>query len=109
MGISDNIPKHVAIIMDGNGRWAKQRKLPRTRGHIEGVKRVEEIVAVANKMGIAALTLFTFSTENWSRPQREISMLMRTLIVVLNKKIKELSRANIRLRFIGKREGVPAE
>ncbi len=102
-----DLPQHVAIIMDGNGRWAKQRNLPRTHGHLEGVKRVEEIVRVASKMGIKVLTLYAFSTENWTRPQDEVSMLMRTLISVLNRKVRELDKADIRLRFIGRREGVP--
>lgn len=104
---ANDLPQHVAIIMDGNGRWAKQRNLPRTHGHLEGVKSVEEIVRVASQMGIKVLTLYAFSTENWTRPEDEVSMLMRTLITVLNEKIKELSKANIKLQFVGRREGVP--
>ncbi len=103
----DRMPKHVAIIMDGNGRWAQKRNQPRTRGHLEGVKRVEEIVSAARLMGIRVLTLYTFSTENWTRPQREVSMLMRTLITVLNSKVKNLHKRNIRLQFIGKKNGIP--
>lgn len=103
----DKLPRHVAIIMDGNGRWAKSRHLPRTSGHIAGVKRVEEVVSSARKKGIKVLTLYTFSTENWNRPQKEVSMLMRTLIAVIKRKIKELDRSGIRIQFIGKREGVP--
>ena len=106
--MNEGVPKHVAIIMDGNGRWAKKRNLPRTSGHIEGVKRVEDIVRVAGKMGVSVLTIFAFSTENWTRPRTEVSMLMRTLIAVLNKKIRELSKANVKLKFIGNREGVSA-
>lgn len=102
-----DLPQHVAIIMDGNGRWAKQRNLPRTHGHLEGVKRVEEIVRVAREMGIKALTLYAFSTENWRRPEDEVSMLMRTLIAVLNRKVRELDKVNIKLQFIGRREGIP--
>jgi len=98
---------HIAIIMDGNGRWAKKRNLPRTHGHIEGVKRVEEIVQAASEMGIKVLTLYAFSTENWTRPEDEVSMLMRTLISVLNKKIRRLNKANIKLQFIGRKEGIP--
>ena len=105
---SENLPQHVAIIMDGNGRWAQSRHLPRTSGHIEGVKRVEEIVYFASARGIKVLTLFTFSTENWNRPKQEVSMLMKMLITVLNKKIQELNKKNIRLQLIGRREGVPA-
>lgn len=101
------LPAHVAIIMDGNGRWAKQRHLPRTQGHIEGVKRVEEIADVANRMGIQVLTLYTFSTENWQRPKSEVSMLMNTLASVLSNKVKKLAQGNMRFQFIGQREGVP--
>jgi undecaprenyl diphosphate synthase len=103
----DKLPKHIAIIMDGNGRWAQKRHLPRTQGHVEGVKRVEEIVAAARKAGIEVLTIYAFSTENWSRPQDEVSMLMRTFIAVLGQKAKELRANGVRIRFIGRREGVP--
>ncbi|HOW34910.1 MAG TPA: isoprenyl transferase [Candidatus Omnitrophota bacterium] len=105
----NSLPVHVAIIMDGNGRWARQRRLLRTQGHLEGVKRVEEVIKSASDMGIKVLTLFTFSTENWNRPKDEVSILMKTLISVLNKKARELNRANIRLQSIGRREGVPTE
>jgi len=103
----DHLPKHIAIIMDGNGRWAKQRHLPRTSGHLEGVKRVEELISATREAGIKVLTLYTFSTENWSRPENEVSMLMETLINVLNKNIQRLCEGNIRFQFIGRREGVP--
>ncbi len=105
----EKIPQHVAIIMDGNGRWAENRHLPRTSGHAEGVKRVEEIIEVASKIGIKALTLYTFSIENWTRPQTEISMLLRTLCTVLNNKINKLMEGNIKFRFLGREEGVPDE
>ena len=103
----NHLPQHIAIIMDGNGRWAKQRNLPRTQGHVEGVKRVEEVVQAAREIGIKALTLYAFSTENWSRPEDEVSMLMQTLISVLNKKIAQLNENAVKLQFIGRREGVP--
>jgi len=103
----NHLPKHVAIIMDGNGRWARQRHLPRTQGHLEGVKRVEEIIAAAQEMGIKVLTLYAFSTENWSRPEDEVSMLMETLINVLNRNITRLCEGNIRFQFIGRRNGIP--
>ncbi len=103
----DKIPKHVAIIMDGNGRWARERHLTRPQGHLEGVKRVEEIVEAAREAGIAVLTLYAFSTENWSRPQDEVSMLMRTFITVLGQKAKQLHANGIRIHFIGRRQGVP--
>ncbi|MDO8674583.1 MAG: isoprenyl transferase [Candidatus Omnitrophota bacterium] len=101
------VPMHVAIIMDGNGRWAQARHLTRTQGHIEGVKRVEEITQAALKAGVKVLTLYAFSTENWSRPPDEVSMLMRTLVSALNQKAKELHVHGVRIRFIGRRQGVP--
>ena len=101
------VPVHVAIIMDGNGRWARARHLTRAQGHVEGVKRVEEIVAAARKAGVKVLTLYAFSTENWSRPQDEVGMLMRTLVSVLGQKAKELHANGVRIRFIGRRQGVP--
>lgn len=103
----ENLPKHIAIIMDGNGRWAKKRKLPRTQGHMEGIKRVEEIVEEAARLGIKVLTLFTFSTENWQRPKSEISMLMRMLTEILKKKIRKLKENNIQFQTIGRKDRVP--
>ena len=103
----DQLPRHVAIIMDGNGRWAQRQRLPRTRGHMEGVKRVEEITAYACEIGIEVLTVYAFSTENWSRPQEEVSMLMRMFITALGQKAKKLRANNICIRFIGRRQGVP--
>jgi undecaprenyl diphosphate synthase len=103
----DRIPVHVAIIMDGNGRWAKQRGLPRTVGHHEGMKRVKEIVKVAHEMGIKVVTFFAFSSENWNRPKREINMLMRYLNHYLVKEIAELDKNNIRFRVIGRDEPLP--
>jgi undecaprenyl diphosphate synthase len=103
----ENLPTHVAIIMDGNGRWAKRRNLPRFQGHLEGVKRVEEITATAGALGIKVLTLFTFSTENWQRPKDEVSMLMKTLCAVLDKNLKKLVKQNVCFQFIGRREGIP--
>lgn len=105
--ILDNIPKHVAIIMDGNGRWAQQKHLPRTQGHLQGVKRVDEIIQESALLGIQVLTLYTFSTENWSRPQSEVSMLMETIVKVLSEKLKKLCEKNIRFRVSGRRQGVP--
>ncbi len=105
----NKIPRHVAIIMDGNGRWAKARGLARTQGHLEGVKRVEEIIKAARNSGIEFLTLYAFSTENWSRPQDEVSMIMRTFIMVLGQKARELAQNGVRIHFIGRREGVPQD
>lgn len=103
------IPKHVAIIMDGNGRWAQGRRLPRYRGHLEGVKRVEEIIGVASNIGLQVLTLYAFSTENWQRPKNEVRALLKLLCSVLEKKTKMLNEHNIRLSFIGQREDVPLD
>ena len=102
-------PRHVASIMDGNGRWAKARGMSRTQGHLEGVKRVEEIIKASRDIGIEFLTIYAFSTENWGRPQDEVSMIMRTFIMVLGQKAKELGKNGIRINFIGRRQGVPAE
>lgn len=101
------IPRHVAIIMDGNGRWAENQSLPRAQGHIEGVKRVEEIIDVAQELGIKVITLFTFSTENWDRPENEVTLIMNILSAVLDKKLKKLKNDNIRLRTIGRTERIP--
>lgn len=101
------IPQHVAIIMDGNGRWAKARHLPRTFGHLEGVKRVKEIVNAANDLGIKVLTIFTFSTENWNRPKREIDMLMKYLENYLKNNLGELKKNGIRLNVMGRRDRIP--
>ncbi len=105
----DKLPQHVAIIMDGNGRWAKSRHLPRTQGHAEGVKRVEEIIIQAHALGIKVMTLYAFSTENWARPAEEVSMLMRLFIMVLSSRVKDIAEQGVRLRFIGRRQGVPNE
>jgi undecaprenyl diphosphate synthase len=105
----DQLPRHVAIIMDGNGRWAQARGMSRTQGHLEGVKRVEEIIRAARDMGIEFLTIYAFSTENWKRPQDEVSMIMRTFIMVLGQKARELADKGVRINFIGRREGIPQE
>lgn len=102
------IPVHIAIIMDGNGRWAKARGLARTQGHLEGVKRVNEIIEAASDMGVKVLTLYTFSTENWTRPEAEVSMLMQTMINVLGQKLKQLCEKNVQFRVSGRRIGVPS-
>jgi len=103
----NNIPKHVAIIMDGNGCWAKERGLSRTQGHRAGIKRIEEIVKAANALGIKVVTFFTFSTENWSRPKKEVHMLMRYLDNFLTRKINELDKNNVRLIVIGRDKPIP--
>jgi len=105
----NKLPRHVAIIMDGNGRWAQARGLSRTQGHMEGVKRVEETIHYAHDIGIEFLTLYAFSTENWNRPSDEVSMIMRTFIAVLGQKAKDLAKNGIRINFIGRRRGIPDE
>lgn len=101
------LPKHVAIIMDGNGRWAKAKGLLRTQGHIEGVKRLDETVALARKKGIRYLTVYAFSTENWDRPADEVDMLLKTMLAVLGQKVEGLHKSGVCIRFIGRRNGVP--
>ncbi|WP_375420687.1 isoprenyl transferase [uncultured Sphingomonas sp.] len=98
---SGAIPRHVAIIMDGNGRWAKQRHLPRLAGHKAGVDAVRKITRAARAMGIEALTLYAFSSENWRRPEEEVSDLMGLLRIFIRSDLDELARENVRLRVIG--------
>ncbi len=103
----NNIPKHIAIIMDGNGRWAKARSLSRTSGHREGTKRVKEIVKEAVQLGVKVITFFAFSTENWSRPKSEINVLMRYLSDFLVREVKEMDKKNIRFLVIGRSQPLP--
>ena len=102
-----NLPRHIAIIMDGNGRWAKRRGLPRVAGHRAGIKAVREAVKGCGSLGIDYLTLYTFSVENWKRPAREVNALMRFLRDTLKKETLELDRNNVRLRVIGRTEDLP--
>ncbi len=102
------LPAHVAIIMDGNGRWARAKGLPRFRGHQEGVEAAERTARAAAEIGIEVLTLYAFSTENWKRPRREVSFLMRLLGDFLSRKRKELVDDDIKLVHIGSEEGLPA-
>jgi undecaprenyl diphosphate synthase len=97
----NNLPKHIVIVMDGNGRWAEKRKLPRIFGHREGGKAAEKIIESCVRKRIDELTLFAFSTENWKRPQNEVGFLMELFLNALNKDVKRLHRNNIRLRIIG--------
>lgn len=96
-----NLPQHVAIIMDGNGRWAEQRGKPRVWGHKKGVEAVRRSVSFCRELGIPSLTLFAFSSENWRRPQEEVSTLMRLFLLVLQKEVKALHKNNIRLKIVG--------
>ena len=96
-----NVPKHIAIIMDGNGRWAKERGLPRIAGHREGINSVREITRICGEIGVKYLTLFTFSTENWNRPKIEVKALMTLLLSTIKKEIKELHKNNVKFSTIG--------
>ncbi len=100
------MPAHIAVIMDGNGRWARQRALPRQAGHRAGVKTARLIVEACAKRGVGALTLFAFSSENWRRPRREVGALMRLFIEALDREVEELHANGIRLSFIGERGGL---
>lgn len=101
------VPAHVAIIMDGNGRWAKQRKLPRIAGHHEGMKTVRKITRFANELGIQVLTLYAFSTENWKRPKMEIDFLMKLPVEFLSTYLPELIEKNVKVEMIGNLDSLP--
>jgi undecaprenyl diphosphate synthase len=103
------VPSHVAIIMDGNGRWAKSRGLPRTMGHKAGVNALRETVRNAADFGISYLTLYAFSSENWSRPASEVSDLMGLLKLFIRRDLAELHQSNVRVKIIGEREGLPSD
>lgn len=95
------MPQHVAVIMDGNGRWAKKRFLPRVAGHVKGVELVREMVRACLERGIQYLTLFAFSSENWRRPQEEVTLLMQLFVKALEQEVEKLDRNGVRLRIIG--------
>lgn len=105
----DNIPKHIAIIMDGNGRWAKKRKLPRTMGHKAGVETIRRVLKEADKLGIKYMTLYAFSTENWKRPKDEVSALMKLLVQYLRQEIKELHKNGVKINVLGDVSRLPKE
>ncbi len=102
-----SIPRHIAIIMDGNGRWARENGKSRIEGHITGVDSVRDIVEICAELDVSYLTLFTFSTENWKRPEKEVSALMQLLIKVLRKEARKLHENNIRLNVIGNTSRLP--
>ena len=104
----NNLPEHIAIIMDGNGRWAKKKFLPRYFGHQEGMKRVVEIVRTSSKLGIHHLTLYAFSTENWKRPKDEIGHLMKILVTYIKNELKVLIENNVKLNIIGDISKLPS-
>ena len=95
------MPQHVAVIMDGNGRWSKKRFLPRVAGHVKGVELVREMVRACLERGIQYLTLFAFSSENWRRPQEEVTLLMQLFVKALEQEVEKLDRNGVRLRIIG--------
>ena len=105
----NNIPKHIAIIMDGNGRWAKQKGKLRTFGHKNGVKSVREATEAAAQIGVKYLTLYAFSTENWNRPKMEIKALMELLVSTIAREVKTLNKNKIRLQTIGNTEDLPSK
>lgn len=107
MSNTEDLPKHIAIIMDGNGRWAKSRNLPRTQGHRRGAETTKLIVKTCSQIGIKFLTLYTFSTENWRRPEYEINFLMQLLERFLKKEIGSLKKSNIKFLTIGRTEQLP--
>src|SRR5262245_46537866 len=104
---SNNLPKHIAVIMDGNGRWAKQHGMPRLYGHKQGVKAVREITEASAELGIQYLTLYAFSTENWNRPDTEVTGLMTLLVETIKAELATLEKNNIRLRAIGDLSKLP--
>jgi undecaprenyl diphosphate synthase len=104
-----DIPRHIAVIMDGNGRWAKERGLPRREGHRAGAESVREVTDACIDIGVEYLTLYAFSSENWNRPQAEVKALMELLDRFLSEKAKDLKKQNIRLKTIGQTERLPAK
>lgn len=100
-----DLPKHIAVIMDGNGRWAKSRGKPRVFGHRAGAKAVRKTISAAARLGIQAITLFAFSSENWRRPKDEVSLLMDLFVTALTKEVKRLHQNNLQLRIIGDKSG----
>ena len=105
--INNNIPKHIAIIMDGNGRWAKAHSLPRIAGHKEGIDSVRAITKKCGDIGVKHLSLYTFSSENWSRPIKEVKALMGLLLLTIRREIKDLDKNNVRLTTIGNMGDLP--
>ena len=105
----NNIPNHIAIIMDGNGRWAKERKLPRSMGHKAGVETIRRILKEATRLGVKNLTLYAFSTENWGRPKDEVSALMKLLVSYLRKELDECHKNGVRMNVFGDMSMLPEE
>jgi undecaprenyl diphosphate synthase len=104
----EKVPRHVAIIMDGNGRWAQRRGLPRAMGHRAGVEALRDIVRMSSDVGVEVLTVYAFSTENWSRPQDEVSAIFKLMLEYLSREVAELVANNVRIRIIGERDNLNA-
>lgn len=104
-----HVPRHIAIIMDGNGRWARQRGFERSAGHVEGVNTVRRITTAASELGVDYLTLYAFSTENWNRPQKEVDILMHLIVTAIERETPDLIRNNVSLRVIGDMSRMPSE
>lgn len=102
-------PRHVAVIMDGNGRWARQRGLDRSEGHVEGVNTVRRITEAASEAGVEYLTLYTFSTENWNRPKEEVDALMHLIVIAIERETPDLIKNNVKLGMIGDEKRLPTE
>lgn len=103
------VPRHIAIIMDGNGRWARQRGMERSAGHVEGVNTVRRITTAASELGVDYLTLYAFSTENWNRPQAEVEILMHLIVTAIERETPDLIKNGVRLKVIGDMERMPGE
>ncbi len=106
LDLPEQMPKHVAIIMDGNGRWAKARGLPRSAGHRQGTENLRRLLKTAVEFGIEIMTIYAFSTENWSRPRREVRLLMRILEMVIDRELEELNENGVQIRHIGELDGI---
>ena len=102
-----NIPQHIGIIMDGNGRWARQRGKPRTFGHRAGTEAIRKVVYACGELGVKYLTTYTFSTENWSRPKLEVAMLMDLLVEMTRREMRNLNKNNVRLKIVGNLAQLP--
>lgn len=107
--IDNNVPDHIAIIMDGNGRWAQKNSLPRIAGHKEGISSVRAITKKCDEIGVKYLSLYTFSSENWKRPRSEVKALMRLLLTTIRREIKDLNKNNVRLMTIGNLNELPSD
>lgn len=103
----ENIPKHIALIMDGNGRWAKKRFLPRTFGHEKGMERVKEILKAAREINVEYLTVYAFSSENWNRPENEVGFLMKLLSKYIERELEEIHQNNVKLKVLGELDRIP--